>query len=199
MKEIGFSMSHVDPPRPRRSTLETFNEEMSVLDRPLEGEVEYYDEAPSRLSAWRRVGMFVGVAVLIGVGGAVVMSRHHAQAAAAAQPAAPASAVVIATAAPAVVPPPALVAEQPAPAAVAPAEAPSAPIAVAEAPAENPAADDEPAPVAPVAHVAHSAWSLINGKSAHAKQARIGSGKTTIRRTTIVKHHVVAKRTARHR
>ena len=196
MKEIGFSMSHIDPPRPRRSTLETFNEELSVLDRPLEAEVEYYDEAPPRLSAWRRMGMFVGVAALIGVGGAVMMSRHRAHAAAAAQPAAPASAVVIATAAPPVVPPPALEAAHAAPAAVAPAEAPSAPIAVAEAPAENPAADDEPAPVAPVAH---SAWSLINGKSAHAKQARVASGKTTIRRTTIVKHHVVAKRTARHR
>ena len=184
MKEIGLSMSDIDPPRPRRSTLETFNEEMAVLDRPLDGEVEYYDEAPVRPSAWRRVGMFVAVAAIIGVGGSVVMSRHRAQAAASAEPASPAPAMVVASAPPAV---------------AAPAPLPAVPLPAAEAaqppPAEDSATDEEPAPVPPVAH---SAWSTINGKSDHAKHGRVASGKTTIRRTTTVKHHVAAKRSARH-
>lgn len=39
--------SILDPAaRPRRSTLETFNDELAVLDRPIEGDVEYYDEMP---------------------------------------------------------------------------------------------------------------------------------------------------------
>jgi hypothetical protein len=39
--------SILDPAsRPRRNTLETFNDELAVLDRPIEGDVEYYDEMP---------------------------------------------------------------------------------------------------------------------------------------------------------
>jgi hypothetical protein len=52
--------------RPRRSTLETFNEEMALLDRPLENdEIEYYDEEPPP-RRWPRL-VFVG-AVLCGLG-----------------------------------------------------------------------------------------------------------------------------------
>src|SRR5215831_19500326 len=36
------------PERGRRSTLETFNDEMAVLERPLEDDVEYVDEKPPR-------------------------------------------------------------------------------------------------------------------------------------------------------
>ena len=32
--------------RPRKNTIERFNDELSVLERPLEGDVEYYDETP---------------------------------------------------------------------------------------------------------------------------------------------------------
>src|SRR3954469_13782987 len=42
------AMAMLDRPRGRKSTLDSFNEEMAVLDRPLEGEVEYADEAPRR-------------------------------------------------------------------------------------------------------------------------------------------------------
>jgi hypothetical protein len=39
--------SILDPAaRPRRSTLETFNDELAILDRPIEEDVEYYDEVP---------------------------------------------------------------------------------------------------------------------------------------------------------
>ena len=51
-----------------RSTLETFNDELAVLERPLEGDVEYIDEPkPSR---WRRG--FFAVVVMVGVGGALL-------------------------------------------------------------------------------------------------------------------------------
>jgi len=194
MEEIGFPMSNIDPPRPRRSTLETFNDEMAVLERPLEGDVEYYDE-PAPRSAWRRMGMFVVVVGVIGAGGAVVMSRHHAQAAADAQASASAPApVLVAAAAPAVAPLPPSQAAMPTPAPAALEAAPSAPIAAAEAPVEDGSGDEEEAPAAPVTR---SAWSTISG--GHAKHGRVASGKTTVRRTTIVKHKVVAKRSARHR
>src|SRR3982751_544536 len=63
--------------RPRRSTVETFNDELAVLDRPIEGETEYFDEAPppSRL---RRAGGLVAVVVMVGVGGALLISRQRA-------------------------------------------------------------------------------------------------------------------------
>ena len=66
-----------DPGRARPSTLDFFNEEMAVLDRPLESAAEYVDEAPPP-SRWRRVGMFAVIVAVMGVGGGVVLSRRHA-------------------------------------------------------------------------------------------------------------------------
>jgi hypothetical protein len=55
--------------RVRRSTIERFNDELAILDRPLEGEVEYYDD-PRPRSGWRRVGPVVGALALLGAGAA---------------------------------------------------------------------------------------------------------------------------------
>ena len=60
------------PPRERKSTLDTFNDEMSVLDRPIEGDVEYADEAP-RPSRMRGVALFAGVVLGMGLGGGVIL------------------------------------------------------------------------------------------------------------------------------
>jgi hypothetical protein len=59
--------SILDPAaRPRRSTLETFNQELAVLDRPIEGNVEYYDEIPPM----RRLRLrLVAVAIVALAGG----------------------------------------------------------------------------------------------------------------------------------
>ena len=61
--------------RPRRSTLETFNEELAVLDRPLEGDVEYYDEVPPR-RRFRPLPVAVAVFALTG-GGLWALSAHR--------------------------------------------------------------------------------------------------------------------------
>jgi len=72
---------HVPPPLPagRKSTIEVFNDELAALERPLEGEVEYFDEAqpPSR---WRQAGALFAVVVVVGVGGALLISRNRAAA-----------------------------------------------------------------------------------------------------------------------
>src|SRR4051794_26460786 len=62
--------------RPRRSTLETFNEEMAVLERPIEGDVEYYDEIPPV----RRLRLLPLAAAIVAVagGGLLVLSGHRA-------------------------------------------------------------------------------------------------------------------------
>jgi len=167
--------------RDRKSTLETFNDELSVLERPIESEVEYFDEAapPAR---WRRAALFAGVVIGMGLAGGFVMSRRHATveapAQAATQPApaaaAPAPTVLAATA----------------PAAAAPA-APSEPAAPAAAPAADDSGDDAEAEEAP-APAAKSAWSKVRTtKSGHAKHAR-SSGKSSRR------HAVASKRSSRH-
>ena len=63
--------------RERPKTLDFFNDEMAVVDRPREGAVEGVDEAPPP-SRWGRVGMFAVVVAVMGVGGGVVLSRRHA-------------------------------------------------------------------------------------------------------------------------
>ena len=80
-REEPTAPKHVPPPMPpgRKSTIEEFNEELAALERPLEGEVEYFDEAqpPSR---WRQAGAFFAVVVVVGVGGALLISRNRASA-----------------------------------------------------------------------------------------------------------------------
>jgi hypothetical protein len=186
----------VEAPRPRRSTLETFNEEMAVLERPLEGDVEYIDEKlPPR---WpQRIGLFVGVVALVGIGGSLVMSRHRA-AVAPVEPAPPAAAVVVAAL------PSAPIAEaQPAAAVPAqPAAAPEAqPAAAAPAEADDDAdADDRAgADAAAWKAPARTEWTKVHThtKVTSSKHARSGGGKVVYRRTvtTTVKHHHVVKRT----
>ena len=77
------------PPRARKSTLDTFNDELAVLDRPLEGDVEYADEAP-RPSRMRGVALFAGVVLGMGLAGGAILSRRHAAAPPSAQAAQPA-------------------------------------------------------------------------------------------------------------
>lgn len=60
--------------RPRKNTMERFNDELSVLERPLEGDIEYYDEAPPP-ARWRKLGAFVLVAGLT-CGGSLFVMRH---------------------------------------------------------------------------------------------------------------------------
>jgi len=172
--------------RPRRSTLETFNDELAVLERPLEGDVEYVDEP--RKSRLRPIG-FAAVMVVVGVGGALFMSRHRAA------EQAETKVVAAATPAPALAaaPPVVLAAQTPAAAPVAapvPTEA-AAPEAAAPAAAEpegdDAEADDAAASQdsAPRLRASKDAWSKVRSKPAHAKPARATSGKsTTTRRTT---------------
>src|SRR5690348_2122766 len=56
------AMSALNRPRVRKSTLEKFNDEMSLLDRPIDGDVEYVDEAPPK-SRMRGVALFAGIAL----------------------------------------------------------------------------------------------------------------------------------------
>ena len=69
-REEPTAPKHVMPPplpAGRKSTIELFNDDLAVLDRPLEGEVEYFDDAqpPSR---WRQGVAFFAVVVVVGVG-----------------------------------------------------------------------------------------------------------------------------------
>jgi hypothetical protein len=198
-----------EAPRPRRNSIEAFNQEMAVLDRPLEGDVEYIDEPrPSHL---RTVGV-VALIAIVGVGGALFVSRHRGAADAQANaaeattpPAAPAPAAaavapaaVLATNTPAVEPAPA-----PAPAE---AIAPEAAAPEAAEPEGDDAEADESAvsdAAAPRLRPSKGSWAKVRGKAAHVKPARATSGKsTTVRRTTTTttRHTVVAKRVVtRHR
>jgi hypothetical protein len=178
-------------PRPRRSTLETFNDEMAALDRPIEGEVEYFDEAPPP-SRWRQAGGLVVVMAIVGVGGALLISRHraaadpHAQASPPVAPAPAAPAPVVAA-----VPSPApVVAEVAAPAAAMP---PAADEGASDDDAST--GDDGGSAAAPRATGSKAAWGKVRSKAGHAKHARAAAGKTTYRRTTTVRHTVVSKHT----
>ena len=119
-------------PRVRTTTLDLFNQEMSVLEQPLDEEVEYYDEPRPR--RWRVRA--IGVAIFaLSFGGYLTATRYrHAPQVAAREPSAPPPAAAVVAAVPA--PPPA------------PAVAMPAPVAMAAAPAtEKPetASADEPA------------------------------------------------------
>ena len=96
--------------RPRKTTLENFNEELALLDRPLEGEVEYYDERPRRRQRWAVTSPVIIGSVFFAGAAVLFLSRPDpdtiiaaAQAAAARAPAAlHATPVAAAPAAPAV-------------------------------------------------------------------------------------------------
>src|SRR5262245_55215824 len=172
-------------PRPRKTTLETFNDELAVLDRPLENDVEYYDEKPP--SHWRGVTSVLFGVVVIGAASGLVFVKMRSSNAAPAQAAAPAPAPAATPSAPIAVAP----APAPAPAAAPTPAAEETGEASANEPAEAPAAD-EATPRAP----SRTAWTKIHTKSVHTKHARSGGGgKVVYRRTTTVKRHVVVKRT----
>jgi len=86
----------VQPVRARKSTLETFNEEMAILDRPLDSEVEYIDEAPppSRL---KRMRALIGVVMVMGVGAGLFLSRRQPAVASIIAPAQPSQAPAMAS------------------------------------------------------------------------------------------------------
>jgi len=54
--------------RPRKTTLETFNEELAVLDRPLEGDVEYIDERPQQRQRGGISAIIIGTVFFAGAG-----------------------------------------------------------------------------------------------------------------------------------
>jgi hypothetical protein len=177
-----------DLARPRRSTLETFNDEMAVLDRPLESDVEYYDEKrPSRLRG--KASMLVGI-VAIGAASGLVFVKVRSNAAATEASAAAPAAAAPAAPAPAAAPSPAIAAAAPAAPSPATAAAPGSDES-ADAPADDPAVDDS----APRAS-SRAAWAKIRTKTTHSRHERSGGGgKVVYRRTTTVKRHVVVKRT----
>ena len=164
-----------DPGRARRSTLDFFNDEMAVLDRPLEGAVEYVDEAP-RPSRWRRVGMFAVVVAVMGVGGGVVMSRRHAAVESRAQASQPGTSPGVA--APSVV---AATATTPAPVAGAPAPA---------AADDGSGTEEDAAAAAP----AHAASDKVKAKPGHGNPSRSTSSKSAHRHSS--KRSVSSKRSS---
>jgi hypothetical protein len=128
-------------PRARKNTFERFNDEMAVLDGPLqEQDVEYYDEPQPRRWRVRAIGLAL---FAVSCGGYLAVSRHHAPVSAEAAPApAPAPAAAVAAAPP----PAAAVAAAPPPAAATPSPEtePAAKAAgAAGAPVEKPAAAPE--------------------------------------------------------
>jgi hypothetical protein len=182
--------------RKRRSTLDLFNDEMSVLERPLVDDVEYYDEVPPR-SGWRKVGAFVAAAAMT-AGGALFFMKHYppkgAVAAQTAQAVSPAAAKVattpVAPVAPVVAPAPAAAA--PAVAATAPAASAKVEVAANEAaPAEAPAGDDgeQAADEAPARQgaVKPSAWVKASHHAGHARHSR--ADKASARHHKSTTHH----------
>jgi hypothetical protein len=134
--------------RVRRSTIERFNDELAVLDRPLEEDVEYYDDPPPR-SPWRRVVAVAGGAALLGGLAAFVFT--HRSATVSDDNRAPSAALVSPAAAPSAAPV---------------AAAPPAPLALNEPPAP-PAHDAAPSRGQPSA----GAWTTIK-PAAHETSGR---------------------------
>jgi hypothetical protein len=157
-------------PRTRRSTIERFNDEMAVLDRPLENEGEYFEEEPPRKG--RRLGVLACAAFALGAAAFMLWSRVSG-AVAATPPLVVASALSVAE--PAAAP---IVPSAPAPAPAhapivqpvpAPSPAPSAPVAVAESAPEQ-------TPPAPMPHASSSAaWTkAVGSKGREAQHHRRG-------------------------
>ena len=81
-------------PRVRTTTLDRFNQEMSVLDQPLDGEVEYYDEPQPR--RWRVPAIGMAIFALT-FGGYLTAARYrHAPQVSAREPSAPPAAEFVA-------------------------------------------------------------------------------------------------------
>ncbi len=126
-------------PRVRTTTLDRFNQEMSVLDQPLGDEVEYYDEPRPR--RWRVRA--IGVAIFaLSFGGYLTAARYrHVPQETAREPSAPAPAAEVVAAVPATP--------------SAPAVAPPARAATAAAPpSEKPETSGADEPAAPSKSVA---------------------------------------------
>jgi hypothetical protein len=177
------AMAMLDRPRGRKSTLDNFNDELAVLDRPLEGDVEYADEPP-RPSRMRGVALFAGVVLGMGLAGGVILSRRHAAAPPCAEAAPGATA---ASAAPPMAATTVLAAQ------VEPKTAPEAPVAEAAGPPaeeDDSAKDDGTGPAAPGSH---AAWDKVKAKAGHEKPSRAASGKSShhrsgSKRTASAKH-----------
>jgi hypothetical protein len=145
--------------RTRRSTIERFNDEMAVLDRPLENEAEYYEEPPPRKR--RRLGMVAGAALVLGAGAFLAWS-HVSGTVNAAPPLVVASALSVAepASAPAVTASPVTPVHAPI---VVPAPAPAPPVALATPTPE------EPPPAMPRA-ASRTAWSKVGRATGHEDQ-----------------------------
>jgi hypothetical protein len=137
--------------RPRRTTLEAFNDEMAVLDRPLESEVEYYDEKPPARRG--KLGAIVGVVLVLGSAGFLLLSRASARTPAT-PPLAIGSAAVTAPA-----PAPVVTPVEP----VAP--APPAPPAPAQVAMNEVSPEADAPPVAMPRAAARGAWAKAAGSS----------------------------------
>jgi len=158
--------------RPRLSTLGRFNNEMAILERPLEGDIAYIDERTPR--RWRHIAAFIVTAAIVGGGGVLVLSRLRATSSGHIEPSSPAVATVASAASSARV-------EALQPTAVPSAAAstrPSQPVAIAAtqgAPADASAAGDS-------AHLraSHSASGKVKPPPGHghSKHARAGTGKS---------------------
>jgi hypothetical protein len=149
------------PQRQRRSTLDTFNDDLAVLERPLDGDVEYVDEKPP--TRWREAAAFIATVAIVGGGGAFMIHRHRAGLAAHEAPSPPATVAVASTPS--------------SPVAVAqPTAAPAAgPTAVAQAAPAEDAADGHDAEPAAASPRASSKVKSHPGHRAHSKHARSAS------------------------
>jgi hypothetical protein len=136
--------------RPRKTTLETFNDELAILDRPIEGEVEYYDERPSQRRRWQGVSaVVIGFGVFAGAGALFFSHQDPETIIAAAQAAAAATAPTSPSPSPSIVEVPAV---------TAPAMPPAPPAAVAMEPATEAAKWRQPPP--------RKAWTKLRLRSA---------------------------------